>query len=72
MNEDISTNLVFIVDGEVAFNMHINITEDTPKSIRDRQEKFLAVMQSNPTIMETEDAVIEGSTWDGNSFTPPV
>lgn len=72
MNEDISTNLVFIVDGEVAFNMHINITEDTPKSIRDRQEKFLAVMQSNPTIMETEEAVIEGSTWDGNSFTPPV
>lgn len=72
MNEDISTNLVFIVDGEVAFNMHINITEDTPKSIRDRQEKFLAVMQSNPIIMETEEAVIEGSTWDGNSFTPPV
>lgn len=72
MNEDISKNFVFIVDGEVAFNMRINITEDTPESIRDRQEKFLAVMQSNPTIMETEEAITEGSTWDGNSFTPPV
>jgi len=57
-------NFVLIVDGEVAGNF--------PLPIMPGSEKLIAIFQSNPTIVETEDKIIEGSTWDGQTFTAPV
>ena len=53
-----------IVDGEVAGNYTIPVFPGS--------EKMIAIFQSNPTIVETEQHIQEGSTWDGQSFTPPV
>jgi len=57
-------NFALIVDGEVAGNHTVPVFLGT--------EKIIAIFQSNPTIVETEDKITEGSTWDGQSFTPPV
>ena len=57
-------NFVLIVDGEVAGNYTVPVFLGT--------EKIIAIFQSNPTIVETEEKVTEGSTWDGQTFTPPV
>lgn len=69
LNEDQYTivetkNFVLIVDGEVAANF--------PLPVMPGAEKLIAIFQSNPTIFETEDKIAEGSTWDGQTFTPPV
>jgi hypothetical protein len=57
-------NFALIVDGEVAGNYSIPIIPQT--------EKAIAIFQSNPTIVETQEKIQEGSTWDGQAFTPPV
>jgi hypothetical protein len=57
-------NFALIVDGEVAGNYQIPVILGT--------EKMIAIFQSNPIIIETEDKIAEGSTWDGQTFTPPV
>lgn len=72
MSEDISTNFIFIIDGEVALSMPLRINSDMPESVKNVQEKFLAILQSNPTIIESSEPIVEGSTWDGTSFTSPV
>jgi hypothetical protein len=59
-----SKNFALIVDGEVAGNYQIPVFLGA--------EKMIAIFQSNPTIVETEEKIIEGSTWDGQTFTPPV
>jgi hypothetical protein len=59
-----SKNFALIIDGEVAGNFPIPVFVGT--------EKIIAIFQSNPTIVETEDKIAEGSTWDGLSFTAPV
>jgi hypothetical protein len=72
MSEDISTNFIFIIDGEVALSMPLRIDPTMPESIKNIQEKFLAVLQSNPTIVESSEPITEGSTWDGQNFILPV
>lgn len=57
-------NFALIVDGEVAGNYTLPVFPAT--------EKLIAIFQSNPTIVETEEKITEGSTWDGQIFTPPV
>jgi hypothetical protein len=59
-----SKNFALIIDGEVAGNYTVPVFLGT--------EKIIAIFQSNPTIVETEDKIAEGSTWDGQTFTPPV
>ena len=51
-----------IVDGEVALNLKL------PSMF----EKIVAIFQSNPTIVEVDEEIQEGSTWDGQEFTPPA
>ena len=57
-------NFVLIVDGEVAGNHTVPVFPGTAK--------LIAIFQSNPTIVETQEKITEGSTWDGQTFTPPV
>lgn len=57
-------NFALIVDGEVAGNHTVLVFPGTAK--------LIAIFQSNPTIVETEEKITEGSTWDGQTFTPPV
>lgn len=57
-------NFALIVDGEVAGNYQVPVLLET--------EMMIAIFQSNPTIVETEDRIQNGSTWDGQTFTPPV
>lgn len=35
-------------------------------------EKYISIARSEPVFIEVPEPVEEGSTWDGNSFTPPV
>jgi hypothetical protein len=48
-----------VVDGEVAGNY----------CFKEEDEKWVAIFSSNPTVVPVESPVIEGSTWDGESFT---
>ena len=57
-------NFALIVDGEVAGNHAVPDFLGT--------EKLIAIFQSNPTIVETQEKITEGSTWDGQNFTSPV
>ena len=59
-----SKNFALIIDGEVAGNYTVPSFPGT--------EKLIAIFQSNPTIVETEEKIAEGSTWDGQDFTAPV
>jgi hypothetical protein len=43
-----------------------------PDSIRNFHEKLTAILGSNPTIVSVSEDIPEGSTWDGQNFTPPV
>jgi hypothetical protein len=57
-------NFALIVDGEVAGNYQVPVLLET--------EQMIAIFQSNPTIVETQDRIENGSTWDGQAFTAPV
>ena len=57
-------NFALIVDGEVAGDYQVPVLLET--------EKMIAIFQSNPTIVETQDRIQDGSTWDGQAFTAPV
>ncbi len=57
-------NFALIVDGEVAGNFTVPIMFGT--------EKMIAIFQSNPIVIETQERIQEGSTWNGQTFTPPV
>ncbi len=63
-------NFVLIVEGEVADNFSFPVFPDG--SIPPAIEKLIAVLKSNPVVIETLDPVEPGSTWDGSSFIPPV
>lgn len=61
--------IVTMVGNEVVFANTIEINESNTYAI----EKLTAVFNSSPTIMWTDDLeVIEGSTWNGKKFIPPV
>jgi hypothetical protein len=56
-------NFVFIVDGEVAAN------HSFPD---DFFSKTIAILSSNPTVVETNEPITPGYLWDGTNFTPPA
>lgn len=57
-----------VVDGEVAISMAF--PEGTAGSFDG--DKLSSVLQSNPVFIKTSDQVVEGSTYDGSTFTPPA
>jgi hypothetical protein len=57
------TYFAVIVDGEVAANATY---PDIPLF-----EKAVAIARSNPIFVEVPEPIVEGSTWDGSTFTPP-
>lgn len=64
-------NFILVVDGEVAGTLPVpdlKIDGITHPSV----EKLIAILSSDPKIVVSDEPVEEGSTWDGNSFTPPV
>lgn len=61
-------NFVFVVDGEAAANLSY------PQEIIDKGmlDRPIAILSSNPIIIETSEPILEGSVWNGTDFTPPV
>jgi hypothetical protein len=58
------THFAIVVDGEVAIN--VTYPDDMPHF-----EKHIAICRSGPTFIEVPEPIVEGSTWDGSTFTPP-
>lgn len=66
------STFAFIVDGEVAKIGNMPETIDGKELPQDLQ-KTIAILRSNPTIIEIVDQFVEeGFIWDGQNFTPPV
>lgn len=65
-------HFIFVVDGEVAGEMPMPKIFDADGNMHPALEKLVAILRSNPQIIESEVPIEEGSLWDGNSFTPPV
>ena len=66
------STFAFIVGGEVAKIGKFPETMDGGELPQDLQ-KTIAIMRSNPTIVEIIGEVVEeGFLWDGQNFTPPV
>lgn len=64
-------HFIMVVDGEVAGTLPVTdlkIDGVTHPAV----EKLIAILSSDPKIVPSDEPVAEGSTWDGNSFTPPV
>lgn len=62
---------IMVVDGEVAGNFPVrNLIVDGVN--HPAVEKLIAILSSDPKIIASDEPVQEGSTWDGNSFIPPV
>ena len=61
-------NFVFVVDGEVAANYSF------PQHVIDSGvlDKQIAILASNPTIIETTQEIVEGSTYNGSRFLDPA
>jgi hypothetical protein len=59
---------LFVIDGEVAGRMpffaHPNGGE--------LEDKYRAILESDPKIIPSNEDIPEGYIWDGTSFTPPV
>ena len=66
------SRFAFIVDGEVAKIGLFGETMDGGELPLGLQ-KTIAILRSNPTIVEIVDQFVEeGFIWDGQNFTPPV
>ena len=66
------SKFAFIVDGEVARIAGIPETIDGGELPQELQ-KTVAILRSNPTIIEIVDELVEeGFLWDGQNFAPPV
>ena len=63
---------VVVIDNEVAVNLNIPQIEDESEPMYLYFEKLIAALSSNPTIVQTEEAIQEGYIWDGQNFNPPV
>lgn len=66
-----SPNFALVIDGEVADNFSFPSYPpgvDVPPII----EKLVAIFKSGPTIITTMQIIEPGSTWDGETFTPPA
>ena len=66
------STFAFIVDGEVAKISRIPETADGGE-LPEELQKTIAILRSNPTIVEIIDEVVEeGFLWDGQNFNSPV
>lgn len=65
-------HFIMVVDGEVAGTMPVPMLKDENGELLPAIEKLVAILSSDPKIILSEEPIQEGSTWDGNSFTPPV
>lgn len=63
---------IFVIDGEVVGELPLFRIPDKDGNIHPAIEKLEAILSSDPKIVVSDEPVEEGSTWDGNSFTPPV
>lgn len=57
-----------VVDGEVAISMAF------PEGLAGSfdGDKLSSVLQSSPIFVKTTEQIVEGSTYDGSTFTPPA
>jgi hypothetical protein len=62
------THFILVVDGEVAGELPMPKVNFQSDAI----DKFVAILSSDPKIILSEQPILEGSTWDGQEFTPPV
>jgi hypothetical protein len=62
------THFILVVDGEVAGQFPVPKVNFQSDAI----DKLVAILSSDPKIVLSEEPVLEGSTWDGQEFTPPV
>jgi hypothetical protein len=65
-------NFVAIIENEVACNLAIPEPTDLTIPMHQYFEKVIAALSSNPTIIQSDEKILEGSTWDGQNFSPPV
>jgi hypothetical protein len=65
-------NFVLIVNNEVAGNYFIKTPENLDTGFNQAMEKMIAILSSNPTIVQTEEKVEEGYIWDGQNFISPT
>lgn len=66
------SHFIFVVDGEVAGEFPVPNLTDSNGNFYPAIEKLIAILSSDPKIVVSDDPIAEGSTWDGQSFTPPV
>jgi hypothetical protein len=65
-------NFVVVVDGEAVTSFAIPDSLEETAPLYEYFEKMIAALSSNPIIIQSDEKILEGSTWDGTSFTPPV
>ena len=65
-------HFIFVVNGEVAGELPVPRFKNSDGELHPSVEKLIAILSSDPKIVVSEEPVLEGSTWDGTSFTPPV
>lgn len=62
------THFILVVDGEVVGELPIPKIDFQSDAI----DKLVAILSSDPKIVPSNEPASEGSTWDGQNFTPPV
>ena len=65
-------HFIFVVDGEVAGEFPLPKITNGDGDLHPALEKLVAILRSNPQIVESEMPIEEGYMWDGEKFIPPV
>jgi len=60
---------IFVINGEVAWSL--SPINGYPEGSAEA-DKYFAIMESDPRIVPSDEAIPEGWTWDGKNFNPPV
>lgn len=68
---DESPNFALVIDGEVADNFSFP-SFGPDMTVPPIIEKLIAIFKSNPIIVTTLEMIEPGSSWDGETFTPPT
>jgi hypothetical protein len=59
---------IFVIDGEVAGRIPLFAHPNGGPL----EEKYRAMLESDPKIIPSDEDVPEGYLWDGKNFNPPV
>jgi hypothetical protein len=59
---------IFVIDGEVVGRVPPVVFPEGSEI----QEKYEAIMESDPKIIPSDEDILEGYLWDGTNFTPPA